>query len=144
MFKKAIRYLRESFRSTYTGTWEDEIFENDTRTTVIKRDSFQLKHNKKDNTIYGTIKRIEPKNQDYREWNCTGVIDQGYLILSFWSKDSNTKSNGCIYVHHIDDYVYEGYYLEEHRQGKIDVTPINLYKVRNVRIAGSSQSEKSS
>lgn len=112
--------------SKYTGKWSDEIYDT-TGTNVIKRDEYTLRHNKFTNKITGTIKRIEPNNQRHREWTCTGVVDGGFLILTFWAQKAVLKSNGCIYAKHVGDNCFEGYYLEEHN-GVIDQTKIKLIK----------------
>lgn len=131
LFKRAYIYVKTYRNSEYSGTWTDEIFEKGKSETVIKRDEFKIKHNKRNHTIEGTIKRIFPVEQNHRAWHSNGVIDGRYFILSFWSADMQ-KSNGCIYAKLIDDYEYKGYYLEEHAD-TIDMTPITIKKSRERR-----------
>lgn len=129
-FQRAYKYAKTYKNSEYSGTWMDEIYSDDTRRRVIKKDRYEIKHNKKDHTIEGNIEREYPEKQRHRKWKFNGVIDGRYIILSFWSMDMQ-KSNGCIYAKLNDDYEYEGYYLEEHGTA-IDMTPIKLYKVRAI------------
>lgn len=121
------KYIKEYRNSEYSGEWVDEIYNINNLQEVIKRDRFQIKHNKKDNTIKGSIKRYYPEDQKHREWDFNGVIDGRFLILSFWGKNMQ-NSNGCVYVKLNNDYEYDGYYLEEHGS-VIDTTPIKLRKV---------------
>lgn len=39
------------------------------------------------------------------------------------------KSRGCIYVKMKSNDDYQGFYLEEHQDGKIDKTPLTIRKV---------------
>ncbi len=128
--KKIWDYIKKYRNSEYSGDWTDEIY--DSEGNVLKRDNYNIKHNKKNNTIYGTIRRYYPEEQNHREWNFNGVIDgHYYIIFSFWSKDMQ-KSNGCVYAKLNDNYIYEGFYLEEHNS-IIDMTPIKLHKKREVK-----------
>ena len=127
VLKKFYEWLRLYRQSPYSGKWEDEIYANDQRNDVVKRDTYNIKHNKKDGTLTGTIRRTQPHNQSNRNWNLRGVINKNHIIIVFWTSDPMKKSNGCIYAKHIGDYEYEGYYLEEH-DSKIDKTPIKLIK----------------
>lgn len=112
--------------SKYTGKWADEIYDPGEK-NIIKRDEYNLRHNKFTNRIKGSIKRVEPNDQRHREWVCTGIIDGDYLILTFWSCKALLRSNGCIYAKHTGDNTFDGYYLEEHN-GVIDQTKIRLIK----------------
>lgn len=125
--QKGIIAAKENIESEFSGNWLDEIYSDDSRATVIKRDRFYLKHDKHNHTVKGTIKRISPEDQIYREWECNGVIYDRFIILSFW-RIGPQKSNGCIYAKLTRDRRYEGYYLEEHQTGEIDKTPISLIK----------------
>lgn len=120
-----VRYYVLYHGSVYAGHWEDEIFEDDTMTKVVKRDECILKHNKHTNVITGTVRRMEPYDQRHREWYCQGVIDNEYLILTVWAKDNLIKSNSSMYAKLVRDYVFEGYYLED-RDGKIEKFPIRM------------------
>lgn len=129
-FERAYKYAKTYKNSEFSGTWVDEIYKDDTRKDIIKKDRYEIKHNRKNHTIEGTIEREYPEEQQHRKWNFNGVIDGRYIIFSFWSLDMQ-KSNGCVYAKLNNDYEYEGYYLEEHGN-TIDMTPIKLHKVRAV------------
>lgn len=122
---KVYSYVKLYKDSEYSGIWEDSIPPKSDGTPA-KLDEFTIKHNVRDNTITGTIKRIAPADQIARKWTLNGVIDDGFFIASFWRRGPQ-KSNGCLYAKLIADNTYEGYYLEEHN-GKIDQTPITLRK----------------
>ncbi len=122
---KVYSYFKFYRDSEYSGTWEDLIPAKPDGTPE-KNDEFTIKHNTRDNTITGTIKRIAPKEQTTRNWTLNGVIDDGFFIASFWHRGPQ-KSNGCLYAKLTADNTYEGYYLEEHK-GIIDQTPITLRK----------------
>lgn len=96
---------------------------------MIKRDIYKIKHNRKTNELRGHIKRYFPEDQSYREWEMVGKVDgDGYILICFWSKVKTYKSRGCIFTRHKGDNIFEGYYLEDHKDGKIDRTPIRLKK----------------
>lgn len=113
-------------KSPYSGTWEDEIMNSNEE--IEKRDTYQIKHNRRTNEIKGTISRYQPVDQNHRKWKMVGKIDGNYIIFSFWSEISTHKSHGCVYLKHAEDNVFEGYYLEDHKDGKIDKTHIRLKK----------------
>ena len=111
-------------RSKYSGKWKDEIY--DDNGNIIKRDVYDLKHHKKNNTITGTINRISPVEQIHRTWKCSGVLSGEHLIMSFWSEDV-IKSDGCIYAVLKEDFTYEGFYLKDENSG-IRVIKIKMIK----------------
>lgn len=122
---KVYSYFRFYKDSPYSGEWEDLIPAKPDGSPE-KRDIFTIKHNRRDNRITGTIRRISPLEQNTRKWVLNGVIDDGYFIASFW-RHGPQKSNGCLYAKLTADNTYEGYYLEEHN-GTIDQTPLTLKK----------------
>lgn len=126
LFKKGYEKLKNYKNSPYSGKWEDDIFEDDTKQKIVKKDEYIIQHNKRDNTLTGSIRRILPVEQKHREWKMQGVINGNYLIIVFWASPMQ-KSNGCIYAKLSGDYEYSGYYLEEY-EGIIDKTPIRLRK----------------
>ena len=126
---KIYLYIKFYKNSEYSGVWIDTI-PPVTPGGEEKHDEIVVKHNKKDNTISGTIKRTAPHGEETeRTWEMNGAINNGYFIASFWH-DGPQKSNGCVYAKLTSDNRYEGYYLEEHN-GTIDKTPITLTKKRN-------------
>lgn len=126
---ECIEDRRHYRKSPLTGEWEDEIWFEKDPFTIEKRDRFFLRHNTKTNKIEGEIKRYYPSTQNHREWYCSGKVDQSFLLIYFWSKDLTQRSNGSIYAKlQSSDRSYQGYYLEEHKDGTIDKTPIRIYK----------------
>lgn len=119
------RYIKYYKDSEYSGVWMDTIPPT-VEGAQEKHDEIIVKHNKRTNTISGTLKRTAPHNESSRTWEMNGVIDDGYFIASFWH-DGPQKSNGCVYTKLTGDNRYDGYYLEEH-DGIIDRTPITLVK----------------
>lgn len=119
-----------SFRkSPFAGDWEGEITNN--KGAVEKRDFYKIKHNRRTSELSGTINRIFPNSQTHRKWKMIGKVDgDGYVLFSFWSIVGTHKSRGCAFLKHKEDNVFEGYYLEDHKEGKIDKTPIRLVKKR--------------
>ena len=113
-------------RSKYSGKWKDEIY--DSNGNIVKRDTYVLKHHKRNNTITGTISRVAPVEQIHRRWKCSGVLSSEHLILSFWSEDA-IKSDGCIYAVLKEDYIYEGLYLKA-ENSNISMIKIKLIKER--------------
>lgn len=122
---KLYLYIRYYKDSEYSGLWVD-IIPYISEDMPEKHDEIVIRHNKRTNVISGTIKRTSPHSQRARTWLLNGVIDDGYLIASFWHNGPQ-KSNGCVYTRLTGDNKYEGYYLEEHN-GVIDKTPITLMK----------------
>ncbi len=124
--------------SKYSGTWVDEIYDTEAfkernERIVVKRDEYTLVHNKRTNRVVGTVRRVFPMDQSYREWKLTGVIQNQTLIFTFWADDA-IKSHGCVYACLTDDYTFEGFYLGEHKTaGVIDETPIKLRKDNTVK-----------
>lgn len=114
-------------RAPFTGEWVDEICDSSGK--VVKSDTYQLKQNKRDNTIKGKIRRVLPSDQSYRKCHCIGVIDGDFMILIFWPIRENNISrvNGCMYLKHEADNVFKGYYMTEHNE-RMDMTPITLKK----------------
>lgn len=114
-------------KSPYSGVWEGEIMNN--KGQVEKRDTYKVKHNRRTNELSGYIRRMKPIDQNYRKWKMMGKIDgDGYILFVFSSMVSTHRSRGCAYLRHKEDNVFEGYYLEDHRDGKIDKTQIRLVK----------------
>ena len=121
---KGYRFFKNA---PFTGEWYDEIC--DEFGNVVKSDTYDLKQNKRDNTIKGNIHRTLPVDQNYRRCHCIGVVDGDFMILVFWPIRENNISrvNGCMYLKHCDDNVFKGYYLTEHNEN-MDLTPITLKK----------------
>lgn len=106
------------------GIWINEIFDEDDQ--VIKRDIAKNKHNKKTNCIIGTVRRETPYQCPSKKWNCSGIITDDHIIVSFWANDL-IKSDGCVYATFVSDYTYEGCYLKE-AENEIRKVKIRLAK----------------
>jgi hypothetical protein len=136
-FKNIISYWK-SRNSAYNGTWEQLIYENDDvnyQGEIIKRDIYQIKHIRYKHTeklvvnMTGTIKRVYPIVQNARIWDFFGYLDGDVLTVIYQSQEGQ-KSRGCIYLKLVSDLKFQGYYLEEHRDGMIDKTPLILKKLK--------------
>lgn len=121
-------------RSIYSGQWEQLIYENDDYIgEPIKKDIYNLKHKKLRYSgkmtvnIVGTISRISPEKQKYRQWDVVGYLDGNILTMMYQAKEAQ-KSRGCIYVKLFTDFEFRGYYLEEHDDGTIDKIPLIIKK----------------
>lgn len=121
--------------SEYSGLWEQLIFPygDDTYTEIpVKRDFYNMKHKKMKYSgkliinISGTIQRDYPKIG--RKWDMEGYLDGNVLTIIYQSQEGQ-KSRGCIYLTLYKDYEFRGFYLEEHRDGAIDKTPLILRKI---------------
>lgn len=129
-------YQNRGIRSSnYTGWWEQRIYKigDDSCTgDVIKTDYYLLKHSKNKYSgnlvinIEGTIRRMEPTTG--RAWNTSGYLADEVLTLLYRAYEGQ-KSRGCIYVKMKSNDDYQGFYLEEHQDGKIDKIPLIIRKV---------------
>lgn len=132
---KCFGYLKIR-KSEYTGKWDqfvysqgDDMYQGE----VIKRDQYEIKHIKMRYTgnlvtnIHGTIQRVIPLDQTHRHWDCIGYLDGEILTILYQSMEGQ-KSRGCIYLRLFNDFEFRGYYLEEHRDGTIDKTPVIIKK----------------
>ncbi len=127
LVKTLYQYFRYYRNSKYSGTWKDEIFDENGQ--VVKQDIFTIKHNKRTNHFIGTVKRVFPNEQSHRKWNCSGVIISNHFILSFWSDDL-IMSDGCVYTVLVDDYTYEGYYL---RGTKDEINKVKIRLTKEIK-----------
>lgn len=119
--------------SKFSGEWEQLIFSNNSyEGDPIKKDVYKLKHTKirysgeLSINMKGSIIRTFPIN-DNKKWKFIGYLDGDILTILYQSEEGQ-KSRGCIYVKLYKDYEFRGYYLEEHRDGKIDKTPLIIRK----------------
>lgn len=127
----------KSRHSEYSGLWEQLIFPyNDENYEEVprKRDFYDMQHKKMRNTdklvinIFGTIQRDYPQRS--KEWDINGYLDGDVLTILYQSK-AGQKSRGCIYLILYKDYEFRGFYLEEHKDGTIDKTPLILRKLKD-------------
>lgn len=128
-----------SHASPYSGEWEQQIYEAsdvNCKGSPIKIDTYKIKHKK---SIYagklvvnvtGTIMRNSPSGQTDKRWNFIGYLDGDVLTIIYQSREGQ-KSRGCIYVKLVEDFKFKGYYLEEHKDGQIDKTPLVIKKKRD-------------
>lgn len=54
------------------------------------------------------------------------------ILTLLYRAHEGQKSRGCIYVKMKSNDDFQGFYLEEHEDGKIDKTPLILRKVRDI------------
>ncbi len=133
-----IKYIYQNrgiYSSIHTGWWEQCIYkigDNSCTGDVVKTDYYLLKHSKNKYSgnlvinIEGTIRRKEPTTG--RAWNVSGYLADEVLTLLYRAYEGQ-KSRGCIYVKMKSNDDYQGFYLEEHQDGKIDKTPLIIRKV---------------
>lgn len=129
-------YQNQGVRSSiYTGWWEQHIYkigDDNCSGKVVKTDYYLLKHSKNKYSgslvinIEGIIRRMEPRTG--RAWNVSGYLADEVLTLLYRAHEGQ-KSRGCIYVRMKSNDDYQGYYLEEHQDGKVDKTPLIIRKV---------------
>lgn len=123
--------------SKFSGEWEQLIFNNNYyEGNPIKRDVYKLKHKKIRYSgkliinIEGTIIRIFPQDQKHRKWDFIGYLE-GEVLTILYQAQEGQKSRGCIYVKLYNDFEFRGYYLEGHKDGTIDKTPLIIKKRRD-------------
>ena len=121
-------------KSKFSGEWEQQIFDEDSyEGKPIKTDIYKLKHKKIRYSgrlvvnIEGTIIRKYPIQQEPKKWNFIGYLDGDILTMLYQSQEGQ-RSRGCIYVKLYRDFEFRGYYLEEHKDGTIDKTPLIIKK----------------
>lgn len=123
--------------SQFSGEWEQQIFDSSNDTyegNAIKIDTYKIKHQKTKYSrklvinISGIITRDFPIEQKHRKWDFSGYLDGDVLTILYQSSQEVQKSRGCIYVKLFKDFEFRGYYLEEHKDGKIDKTPVIIRK----------------
>jgi len=134
---RKIFQIVKMIKSEYTGKWEQLIYANgDDHYTgsIVKHDVYKIQHTKILYTgklvinIREIIRRVVPAEQQHRQWDCIGYSDGDVLTILYQSKEAQ-KSRGCIYLRLFKDFEFRGYYLEEHRDGTVDKTPVILRKV---------------
>lgn len=120
--------------SKYSGKWIQSIYTKaDFSGTPIKQDIYNIKHKKTNYSgkliinIEGTISRSYPKIQSHRKWDIIGYLDGDILTILYQAQEGQ-KSRGCIYAKLYTDFEFRGYYLEEHKDGTIDKTPVIIKK----------------
>lgn len=123
--------------SKYSGKWIQMIYErNDYLGNPIKEDVYNIKHKKIRYggkmiiNVEGTIERSYPESQKHRKWDVIGYLEGDVLTLLYQSHEGQ-KSRGCIYVKLYTDFEFRGFYLEEHKDGRIDKTPVVIKKNRS-------------
>lgn len=130
------RRLKEH-SSKFSGYWEQLIYEkgdDNYKGSAIKIDYYKLRHvklrysGKLVQNITGEIKRKKPKIG--RKWEIFGYLD-GDILTMIYQSEEGQKSRGCIYVKMQPDYEFQGFYLEEHKDGVIDKTPLIIRKVQD-------------
>lgn len=126
---------RGTRKSPYTGWWKQSIYEigdDNCEAEPKKIDYYLLKHSKHKHSenlvinIEGTIRRKEP--EEGRTWNVSGYLADDTLTLLYRAHEGQ-KSRGCIYAKMQSNDDYQGFYLEEHRDGRIDKTPLIIRKI---------------
>jgi len=136
MAVKQLFCLYKSRKSEYTGKWNQFIYKQDDdnyQGEVIKQDQYDIKHakvmysGKLVANIHGTIQRVSPAVQAHRRWDCIGYLDGDVLTILYQSMEAQ-KSRGCIYLRLTGDFEFRGFYLEEHKDGTIDKTPVIIKK----------------
>lgn len=125
-------------KSEYTGEWEQLIYNNgddECQGKPIKQDRYELIHSKHRHSgnlvvnVHGTIRRIIPSTSNSRQWKFIGYLNGNVLTILYQAKEGQ-RSRGCIYLRLVSDFQFKGYYLEEHKDGTIDKTPLIIRKVR--------------
>ena len=123
--------------SKYSGKWIQMIYErNDYSGIPVKKDVYNIKHKriryagKLVINVEGRIKRSYPENQNHRKWDVIGYLEGDVLTLLYQSQEGQ-KSRGCIYAKLYTDFEFRGFYLEEHKDGRIDKTPVIIKKNRS-------------
>ena len=134
-------YRNRDIRSSrYTGWWEQYIYEtgdDNCEGKVAKIDYYLLKHSKNKYSgdlvinIEGTIRRKKPK--EGRSWNVSGYLADDILTLLYRAHEGQ-KSRGCIYAKMKINDDYQGFYLEEHQDGRIDKTPLIIRKINDAEM----------
>lgn len=134
--KKFINFIKIG-QSEFTGTWRQFIYapdDTDYKGEIVKEDKYEIKHSKLKyagklvTNVRGTIQRVSPTDQGHRRWDCIGYLDGEVLTILYQSMEAQ-KSRGCIYLRLFKDFEFRGYYLEEHKDGLIDKTPVIIRKV---------------
>ena len=123
--------------SKYSGKWIQLIYEHNNYSGIpIKKDIYCIKHKKIRYSgklvvnMEGTIERFYPEFQKHRKWDVIGYLQGDVLTLLYQSQEGQ-KSRGCIYARLYTDFEFRGFYLEEHKDGRIDKTPVIIKKDRN-------------
>lgn len=129
---KLLIYYKKVRKSNLSGEWEQKIYDLTTN-ECMKTDIYNMKFvDYKDSgllhiNVTGTIKRVQPLTQGHRRWQFKGYLEGDVLTILYQSQ-RGVKSRGCIYARLVDDFKFEGIYLEEHIDGKIDSTHLVLTK----------------
>ena len=127
-----VTYLIQGI-SGYSGVWINQIFEDDTRSKIVKQDVFKIRHRKLDQTVKGRFKRIYPKNA-IKKSVLSGVIHGDNLIFTYWCADQTIASRGCCFVSISDSItengknIYSGQYYKKSNNSLVSVE-INLIKL---------------
>lgn len=125
VLKYVIQKILE-FRGEYSGTWKDQIFDQDDQ--VIKRDKWFIRQ--RGDEIEGVIQRFFPEEQTHRRWDMSGKINGKEFIGMFWTINKSFTSRGCFYLYQEDDDLFRGHYLTLSRSGDVEWIKVELTRTR--------------
>lgn len=130
--------LAWEYRSDATGWWYSEIIEN---SKVVKSDWYKIYHNKRTGVIKGHMTRFWPVEQDGREWEVSGRLNNTTLIMFSYSHKLET-STATTLARLKEPRIFVGEYLRYNENTNvIDCVEIHYNKVPN-RIKGKKSFKK--
>jgi len=129
---------RKYMHSDFSGVWRDEIFEKNSK-RIVKRDIFELTHNKDTGKISGYFKRYAPED-DKREWHLSGGVHERDLVFAYWATSKVSESKGCAFVSVKEKDFLAGEYFKEKDNKHIPVK-LNMKKCRGVKTIKEFESQ---
>lgn len=67
----------------YSGTWEQTL--TDGRSNLRARDLVTCRQS--GDALRGTIRRVDPSVEDYKEWRFAGHVHGGLAVCAYWGAD---------------------------------------------------------
>ncbi|MBI1296076.1 hypothetical protein GC175_14075 [bacterium] len=122
-----IQFIREQ-KGSYTGLWNNCIY--DEQGKEVKKDIVMIRQ--RGSNIFGDIKRVIPAEQSHRQWKFRGVVRDRNMLVIFWPVDQIVSSYGVSYMHPINDFEFEGFYLG---LAETDRQYIKTLRARMTRVA---------
>lgn len=127
-FKSIVQIIKED-KAPLSGVWESTPIDK----KITKKDQITLYQS--GITMKGEIQRLEPAQQSDRKWNFEGRLIGSNFCAVFWPTNRVGISYGCWYLHHTNDWVFEGFYLKlsDGNAMPIQTVPIIVKKVRGIQ-----------
>lgn len=128
-FSERVDYWLIYRKSDFTGFWKNSVLDKNGQ--ILKVDYCHLLHNPKSGVIKGRIIRNHPETQNDRRWNCNGVLKDQKIIMTFWSTNGTTRSDGSGYLFLVADRTFKGVYMHGTPNNTIENVDVMSEKIKD-------------